>query len=223
MELGDPPVDRHRTAALAMTFVLAALALSSATAMPPQPGASGLTDSCQRCHVNGTSSGEAGAFLTLVGVPERYEPGHEYLILVELERGDGPRPHFDILHSFQLGVTAGSLTSANGTLVVIDVREVGSRYATDATLWSVGWTAPLDGDVAFFAEGVVADGDGTEEGDVCLEAWAKSWGPLDVPPEEEVGPYGGRAQFVLLAGLVAVLAGAVLLLTHRKPPLKPED
>ncbi len=193
------------------------------SAMPPQPGASGLDDSCQRCHVNGTSSTEAGASLSIDGVPERYEPGKKYNVHIELERGVGPRPHYAILHAFQVGVRGGTLNIINGSFVIIDEFEVASRGASAVTSWTVVWTAPHEGDAHFFAEAVVADGDGTEEGDVRLEARALSYGPLDVPPEEEPGPFGGRGELVLLAILISVLVAVLLLFTHLRPPPRELD
>jgi len=194
-----------------------------ANAMPPQEGASGLTDSCQRCHVNGTTSTEAGASLTIEGVPERYEVGKMYNVHVELDRGVGPRPHYAILHAFQLGVKGGTLEILNGSFVIIDEAEVGSRGASPATSWTVVWTAPHDGDAHFFAQAVVANGDGTEEGDVRLEARALSHGPLDVPPEDPPGPFEGRVQVALAIGLLVVLVVVLLLFTHLRPPPRELD
>jgi hypothetical protein len=211
-------VDRHLLAASALVILLLATAMVPTEAMPPQPGASGLTDSCQRCHVNGTSSSDAGASLTIDGVPERYVPGKRYNVHVELDRGVGPRPHHAILHAFQIGVKGGSLQIINGSFVIIDDSEVASRGASTATSWTVVWTAPVEGDAHFFAAAVVADGDGTEEGDVRLEARALSYGPLDVPPEEEPGPFGGRGEVVLLAILLSALVASLLLFTHLRPP-----
>ena len=85
------------------------------------------------------------------------------------------------------------------------------------------WTAPHEGDAHFFAEAVVADGDGTEEGDVRLEARALSYGPLDVSPEEEPGPFRGRGEMVLLAILISVLVTVLLLFTHLRPPPRELD
>jgi len=208
---------------LALFVSLTATVMVPSTAMPPQEGASGLSDSCQRCHVNGTSSSEAGASLVIEGVPHRYEPGKLYNVHVELDRGVGPRPHYAISHAFQLGVRGGTLQAVNGSFVAIDDGEVASRGASTSTSWTVVWTAPHDGDVHFFAEAVVADGDGTEEGDVRLEARALSYGPLDVPPEEPLGPFEGRAHVVLLAALVSVLVAVMLLFTHRRPPPRERD
>lgn len=211
---------------IAASFLLAlilAAALSPVVAMPPQPGASGLSDSCQRCHVNGTSSSEAGASLAITGVPESYEPGKLYNIRVELDRGTGPRPYYAVAHAFQLGVKGGTLGILNGSFVAINDAEVGSRGASNATSWTVLWTAPQYGDVHFFAEAVVADGDGTPEGDVRLEATALSYGPLDVPPDEPPGPLEGRFYLLYLAFLTILVVAVLLLMTHHRPPPKEMD
>ena len=85
------------------------------------------------------------------------------------------------------------------------------------------WTAPAEGDVHFYAEAVVADGDGTAEGDVRLEARALSYGPLDVLPEEGPGPFRGRFQVVLLAVSASALVAVLLLLTHHREPPRELD
>jgi hypothetical protein len=156
-------------------------------------------------------------------VPERYEPGKKYNVHIELDRGVGPRPHYAILHAFQVGVRGGTLDIINGSFVIIDEFEVASRGASAVTSWTVVWTAPHEGDAHFFAEAVVADGDGTEEGDVRLEARALSYGPLDVPSEEEPGPFGGRGEVVLLALLISALVAVLLLFTHLRPPPRELD
>jgi hypothetical protein len=216
-------VSRPPIAASCLLVLILAAALTPVVAMPPQPGASGLSDSCQRCHVNGTSSSEAGASLAITGVPGSYEPGRMYNVRVELERGTGPRPYYAVAHAFQLGVKGGTLSILNGSFVVIDDAEVGSRGASTATSWTVVWTAPQYGDVHFFAEAVVADGDGTEEGDVRLEARAISYGPLDVPPDDQPGPLEGRGYLLYLALLTVLVVAALLLMTHHRPPPRKMD
>jgi hypothetical protein len=200
-----------------------ATVVMTSSAMPPQPGASGLADSCQRCHVNCTSSSEAGASLTFEGVPHRYEPGNLYNVRVVLDRGRGPFPSFDILHAFQLGVKGGTLEAVNASFVTIDESEVGSRGASEATEWTVVWTAPAEGDAHFFAEAVVADGDGTPEGDVRLEARALSYGPLDVLPSDPPGVFEGRAVLALAAAMLTILVILLLVLTHLRPPPRELD
>jgi hypothetical protein len=216
-------VDRHFAATAVISLLLVVSLTTLGAAMPPQPGASGLSDSCQRCHVNGTSSTEAGASLVIDGVPERYEPEKKYNIYIVLDRGVGPRPYFAVLHSFQIGVKGGTLSIINGSFVIIDETEVASRGASAATSWTVVWTAPIDGDAYFYAEAVVADGDGTEEGDVRLEARALSYGPLDVLPGEEPGVLWGRGLIVGFALLSFALVALIVLTSHLRPPPREMD
>ena len=216
-------MDKRLTIAAVILLFASSSLMTLATAMPPQEGASGLSDSCQRCHVNGTTSTEAGASLTIEGVPERYEGGKKYNVHIELERGVGPRPHYAILHAFQLGVNGGTLEIINSSFVQIDGSEVGSRGASAATSWQVVWTAPHDGDAHFFAEAVVADGDGSAEGDVRLEARAMSFGPLDVLPEQDPGPFEGRTILAVTVGLAVTLIVSLLVLTHHRPPPRELD
>jgi hypothetical protein len=156
-------------------------------------------------------------------VPERYEPGRKYNVHVELDRGVGPRPSYKVLHAFQLGVRGGTLSILNGSFSAIDETEVASRGASAATSWTVVWTAPMYGDVHFFAEAVVANGDGTEEGDVRLEARALSYGPLDVEPTDPPGPLEGRGYLVYLALLASLVVAVLLLMTHHRPPPREFD
>ena len=216
-------MDRSLPTLALILLLVVAVALPGLSAMPPQPGASGLTEGCRRCHVNATSSGEAGSSITIVGVPERYEPGREYLLTVELERGAGPRPSYAILHAFQLGVTGGTLEVSGVVMVTIDDREVGSQGASNATSWTATWTAPEEGDVHFYVAGVIGDGDGTEEGDVRVEAQRVSYGPLDVPHDDPPGPLEGRLEYVVLAALIVTLVAVILIFTHQRPPPREMD
>lgn len=216
-------MDRTVPTLALILLLVAAMALPGLSAMPPQPGASGLTEGCRHCHVNATSSGEAGSSITIVGVPERYEPGREYLLTIELERGAGPRPSYAILHAFQLGVTGGTLEVSGVDMVTIDDREVGSRGASNATSWTATWTAPEEGDVHLYAAGVIGDGDGTEEGDVRVEAQEVSYGPLDVPHDDPPGPLEGRVEYLVLAALLVTLLAVLLIFTHQRPPPREMD
>jgi hypothetical protein len=215
-------VDRSNAVAAFIALVLLASLATMTVAMPPHEGASGLSDGCRRCHVNGTSSTEAGSSLAIEGVPHQYLPGHEYSVRVELERGAGPRPYYDVVHAFQLGVRGGTLAIVNGSFVAIDDAEVGSRGASEATSWTVVWTAPEAGDVHFYAAAVIGDGDGTEEGDVRLEATALSYGPIE-EHQDTPGPMEGRLYLVVIAALATVLVIALFVLTHHRPPPRELD
>ncbi len=207
-------------------IILAMLVATVSTAMPPQPGASGIDGSCRSCHTpnddyNGVS---VGASITIEGIPGTFVPGREYTITVVIERGLGPQPSFDILHAFQLGVTNGTLDIANASCIQVGEREVGSQGASDTDRWSVKWTAPFSYEnVAFTAEGVVGNGDGTEAGDVRLSTTTISFAPLDVPPDESLDPWPYWWAAILTVVAVTGIVGYVIVNTHRPPPLGPQD
>lgn len=194
--------------------------------MPPQEGASGLNGSCRSCHTpsedyNGVS---VGASVTIEGIPRQFEPGHKYNITVVIDRGKGPQPSYDILHAFQLGVTDGILEVTDLSTIQVSDQEVGSRGASDAESWSVVWTAPLSkDDVAFRAEGVVGNGDGTEEGDVRLSTDVLSFAPLDVHPDESPLPWSNIWIIILSVIGVAGVVGYLIVFTHRPPPPMTSD
>ncbi len=207
-------------------IILAMLVATVTTAMPPQPGASGIDGSCRSCHTpnddyNGVS---VGASITIEGIPGTFVHGRKYTITVVIERGLGPQPSFDILHAFQLGVTNGTLAIANASCIQVGEREVGSQGASEVDRWSVKWTAPFSYEnVAFTAEGVVGNGDGTEAGDVRLSTKTISFAPLDVPPDESLDPWPYWWAAILTVVAVTGIVGYVIINTHRPPPLGPED
>jgi hypothetical protein len=210
-----------------LSTLLLAVALSvTAVAMPPQEGASGLDGSCRSCHTpsedyNGIS---VGASITITGVPLQYVPERRYNITVTIDRGLGPQPSYDVLNAFQLGVTGGTLATADSGTVHISNQEVGSWGASEASSWSVIWTAPHSkDDVAFMAEGVVANGDGTEEGDVRLSTDALSYAALDVHPDESPLPWSNIWIIILSVIGVAGVFGYLIVFTHRPPPPRSVD
>lgn len=167
----------------------------------------------------GESGTTVGASLVIEGVPEMFVPGHAYNLFVVLDRGAGPPFQQDILHAFQLAASNGELAVVDAATMDLGPLEVGSRGASEATEWRVVWTAPYSrDDVTFWATAVVADGDGTEEGDVTVEAQVLSFAPLDVPHEDPPGP-SPWTWIVITAAVVALIAiGYVLAFTHRHPP-----
>ncbi len=194
--------------------------------MPPQEGASGLNGSCRSCHTpsEGYNGVSVGASVTIEGIPHQYVPERSYTITVTIDRGLGPQPSFEILHAFQLGVTGGTLEVVNSSTVQVSDREVGSRGASDAESWSVVWTAPRSKeDVAFRVEGVVGNGDGTEEGDVRLSTDGLSFAPLDVHPDESPLPWSNIWIIILSVIGVAGVVGYLIVFSHRPPPPRTLD
>jgi hypothetical protein len=164
-----------------------------------------------------------GVSIAIEGVPEVFSQGHRYNITVVLDRGTGPQPHYAISHGFQLGANGGTLEPSTGTIAVSD-QEVGSRGAVEESRWSVIWTAPHTYDrVTFYASAVVADGDGTEDGDLWVRTTTTSYAPLDVPEEEPAGPWPYTLAFLLMAGATMLLVAYVVVVTHRRPPPMERD
>lgn len=214
-----------RASLLSASIVLClavAVTAAPAGAAPPQVGASGLSDRCGQCHDPTDVVGE-GLSLAIEGVPEVFVQGHRYNITVVLDRGTGPRPHFAISQGFQMGVNGGTLGSTAGTISISD-QEVGSNGAVADNIWSVIWTAPHTYErVTFYAAAVVADGDGTEAGDLWVRTTVTSYAPLDVPSEEPAGPWPYTLAFLLLAAATVLLVGYVIVVTHRRPPPMERD
>ncbi|MFQ5836374.1 MAG: Reeler domain-containing protein [Candidatus Bathyarchaeia archaeon] len=117
---------------------------------------------CAPCH--GSTAGP-GTSVTIIGLPDPYEPGKNYSLTITVTSNvSGTGGGFD-------------LSVSNGTLVVTDATNTqlmnGDLTHTAAgsgqRSWSFNWTAPpTDGDVTFYAAGLAADGDGGTSGD----AWA---------------------------------------------------
>lgn len=214
-------MEADRTVIQLLSVLLLLATVAPAVALPPQVGAAGPDGSCRTCHTpsEGNAASALGASISIEGVPLKFVPGTRYNVTVVIARGLGPQPTYAILHAFQLWVSNGSLEAAGDDTVQVADREVGSRGATRATRWSVLWTAPHSNvSVAFEAEGVVANGDGTPEGDVRLGTTVVSYAPLDVPPDESPGPWPGRWAVGLLMVAIVALVGYGLAFTHRRPP-----
>lgn len=235
--MGTAAMDRDRRRTREARTVAAAVALLSTVAaalasMPPlapasgcplPPGATGENGTCFDCHQDwGTAPRDGG--LTIEGVPETFEPGHGYNLRIALARGTGPQPFYAFTYAFELRATGGNLTPLDAqTTVGRGPLEVASRVVSNATEWRLLWTAPAtDEDVRFFAGAVVGDGDGTAKGDIPYMAWARAYGPLDVPPEDAPGPVAGIVA-ALLATVAVVMVVGYLLAFPRERPVPPRD
>lgn len=194
----DPSGAGFLLAALATGVVgLAGLSLIAAAPAPlyrdgPPPGFSGGfgEQSCHACHFTGDVN-EAPGRLTVEGVPEAYQAGESYPLVITLTRPEMALGGFQLSARFEDdGTQAGELAPAAGEEARVQVsvdRDVQYAYQADAgstpaspdTLrWSVVWTAPDgDGTVVFSAAGNAADGDETAEGDYVYTASITS------PPE----------------------------------------
>lgn len=207
-------------ALLAAAAVSLAIGGGIASAACPLPvGATGANGTCLDCHDEWGSAPRDGG-LRIEGVPEHFEAGHAYTLVLSLERGTGPQPFWGIGYAFELRVSGGEL-------VPVDVRttasrgplEVASTTVSNVTRWEVVWTAPGGyEDARFYAGAVVGDGDGTDAGDIPYMAWGRSWAPLDVPDEEGPGPVPGTAAVLLAVVTVIIIVGYLLSFPRRPPP-----
>ena len=219
------------TIAAAATLLVAAMVVADplqtaapASGCPLPQGATGDNGTCFDCHQEWGAAPRDGA-LAIEGVPETFEPGHEYNLRVTLIRGTGPQPFFAFAYAFELRATGGSIAPLDPrTTVARGPLEVASTVVSNVTEWPLVWTAPAtDEDVRFFAGAVVGDGDGTAKGDIPYWAEARAYGPLDVPPEDEPGPVAGMAAAILAAVLVVLVVGYLLAFPRERPEPPRDD
>lgn len=183
-----------------------------------------MNGTCGDCHHSWGDAPLDGS-VRIEGVPERFEPEHEYTITVTLERGTGPSPYTSYSYAFELRVTAGALSPQDtATTASRGPLEVASAAVGGTTSWVVVWTAPGTGrEVNFAAGAVVGDGDGTYAGDIPYAAFAKSYGPLDVPAEDAAGPVPGTVAVLLAVVTVLIIVGYLLAFPRRERAVAPTD
>lgn len=142
--------------------LLAPVALIAAVAYddrPPPAHTGGFDEpTCASCHFDGpVDDGEAE--LKLMGLPDRYEPGAEYLIRVVLSRPELAKAGFELAARTGDAAQAGALESSDDRTAVTEARGVsyihhtfeGTRPETDGeNSWTVRWTAPEHGGEVFF-------------------------------------------------------------------------
>jgi len=137
-----------------------------------QSGGTGLEDSDRAgCHCHNLEP-DAGVTLNLMGLPERYEPGQVYDLVITVAGG----PPFDELAT----ASGGFMVSCNnGTFAVPEgsdqVQVFNSGQSASHTLvgnkvrqWRILWRAPGDdvGDAVFHLSANSVNGDGVETGEL---------------------------------------------------------
>lgn len=157
----------------------------------PPPGFSGGfgEDTCQGCHFEpGVEVNEPGGSVTLAGVPESYEGGRAYPIIVTLTREGMRVAGFEMTARFaEGGAQAGGLTAPEDAAERVRVttdrdvqyahqRLAGSALAApDTARWTVLWTAPAGGGaVVFDVAANAANEDDSSSGDYVYTADAKT-------------------------------------------------
>ncbi|MDQ3046870.1 MAG: Reeler domain-containing protein [Bacteroidota bacterium] len=155
---------------------------SSSGAPPSHAGAPG-EESCAAsgCHDdNSTNSGTASLTID-AGTVTNYVPGQTYVINVKITDPGVNRFGFQLVALDNTSMNAGTFSIADPArtqlvknhLMLTDRQYVTYSFqGTDitspgASVWSVNWTAPATaaGPVSFFAAGVSANDDTTDDGD----------------------------------------------------------
>ena len=131
---------------------------------------------CLECH-RGDSLNTEGGRLTLVNLPERYQPGVSYDLGVLLRRADMQSGGFELALRFPDGTQAGRLEATVPALVRVRQDTLhgvwyahhlrpGTAVAGDSARWTVRWTAPdSHQDVVISAAAVSANDDNSNLGD----------------------------------------------------------
>lgn len=180
------------TFALAGVAAFSSLAVTAAPAPPggarspaahvegPPPGHTGgfRGPTCLACHTEFDLNPEGGR-LTLLGWPERYEPGRTYDLTVRLDSEEMGAAGFQLAVRFASGRTAGTFAAQGLGVAVRD--SAGVAYAQHTRLgsvvespehasWAVRWTAPDTGAVQANLAANSANGDNSPFGDFIYAA-----------------------------------------------------
>lgn len=147
---------------------------------PPPNMTGGLGgQTCHICHSDGPLN-EVGGSLALRGIPDRYEPGATYPIVVSLTREGMTVGGFQLTARFADGKPAG-LWSVEGDRArvtpggfVQHTKEGARVSATSASEWHTTWTAPERGEVVFHAAANASNDDASALGDAIYTAEARS-------------------------------------------------
>lgn len=131
--------------------------------------------SCQVCHME-FELNVMGGSLTLEGLPEQWEPGRSYPVVVLLNSSDMTMAGFQLSARFPDGAPAGMLAGIGHRVVVVDSTGVPYAQHTPAgtdvesgevARWIVEWSAPeAGGPVTFSVAANSANGDNSPFGDL---------------------------------------------------------
>lgn len=175
---------RHWKLILVVVFftIFGLLQKTSADSGIPPLGNSGAPgeQNCSSCHnsfANNTGRGQ----IAVIGLPRDYVAGMTYNLTVVLADPEATRWGFELAIIDDKGGSIGNLVSDDETLAVVKSQNVGSTSRDylvptiagnftgriDNAMWKFTWTAPTqyNGNIAFYAVGVAADGDATPRGD----------------------------------------------------------
>jgi hypothetical protein len=179
---------RIAIACLAAALLLAAAGDGRAMREAPpiaQTGGFG-EETCQSCHFQADVDAGPGR-LAITGVPERFEPGRRYLILITLSHPGVAVAGFQLSVRFEDGIQAGSLavphgaeastaiTSHDGVQYAHHLLDGTAPAASDSARWALAWVAPDSaGTVLFHAVANAGNDDDSPLGDFVYTARARS-------------------------------------------------
>lgn len=166
---------------LALATVVPVAARIAYSDRPPVAHTGGLGEpSCHACHFDERLNDPRGS-LSLGGVPERYDPGESYRIIVTLSRRGMGAGGFQLAARYTDGSAAGRQAGSfrvtddraavsegkTGVLYPHHVEAGTSLTGRDTATWTLEWTAPAEPSlpVTFHAAANAANGDDSEFGD----------------------------------------------------------
>ena len=164
---------------LAAAVVATTMHVGASYAEGPPPGFSGgfKEDSCHACHFH-EELNSAGGRVTIEGMPSSFEAGQRYTLSVTLRRAGMKRAGFQLATRFKdTGAQAGTLMPGPGEGERVRVesqsdvqyasqKKDGSSVGTEATQWTIEWTAPdRGGPVIVHVSANAADGNESADGD----------------------------------------------------------
>lgn len=158
--------------------LLAPAALVAAVAyddQPPPAHTGGFDEpTCASCHFDGPVDDGEGE-LKLVGLPDRYDPGAEYLIRVVLSRPELTKAGFQLAARTGEAAQAGAFESSDDRTAVTEAAGVSYIHHTfagtrpeeeGANSWTIRWRAPEgSGEVYFHVAANAANADFSAFGD----------------------------------------------------------
>lgn len=150
-------------AGVAVSTIGSTAPASHATGPPPGHTGGFGEPTCQACH-EGEPLNAYGGSVTILGLPEAYEPGLSYLLTVVLRADETAVAGFQLSARFaggpDAGITAGRLSSTSPRVTITE-DAAARRYAhhtvdgsvapdSDGSSWTVEWVAPAAGGAVVF-------------------------------------------------------------------------
>jgi hypothetical protein len=173
---------------------------------------------CTDCHTSFPANSGDGQ-LTLLGLPDAFDPGQTYTFTVSLADPGQQRWGFELAVKDDNDQQAGTITvtdavntqtSVSGGITYLKHTSTGTQNGTPdgPVTWSFDWTAPSKGrQVAiFYAAGNAANGNGSNQGDYIYSI-SRIVSTRDMPSTQILGQ-------LVLVGLI--LGSAIFLIVRRR-------